>query len=848
MFISDIKWVIPAAIMSSDRLLNADMETPSARLHSENIHKSLLERAIFDFQSYTHTLLRNEDVEYAVSEWLNVQGNVDLIDCLNTLFNHFLKWKGDRLEVKHELLEEWLSFCSLADPTWVIAIGYHNFIRQGVLSVTEVIYIVSNNQCPVALPKATSNTHIADNHIHLGGHGNTALSMLNFAVYLHKRPEINKINWPRRPENTLFESDKLSKNHLPLLMNKLAEYLGKNIFGDSPSANKHQQTWDSLDSYILSGSLLADMKRTSFDTTAQKLLASSHLQQQQSASRWILFCVGILEPIKDNRPDYQRILDCFIRTSNVLRNYMIVSGVGLGQFVEYFGFDHRKPKTTAQDSGLEHKSHGIQYDNSSLTMREFRISPDDIVVNEGEYGFKLKPTSLMNLTNMIHENNLEKNSHFVVHFNRTYPNKDSMFDKHLNMFRNELKQQVEKIQQFASSVTYSDIQLSHAQDCIDLRKLVRGYDVAGNENQLPIEIFSPALRVLRSAKHTTNGIFGKRLPEPFLTIHAGEDFSHIVSGLRAIDESIEFCKFTEGDRIGHGLALGVNVQHWAERQRRAYLTVGEHLDNLVWCHHQALSLIQFNHTFQSVLSLLEHKIRHWSSYLYDGENYTPNDLYQSWMLRRNCPNQLNMALRDDDSQWLDWIPDIEFLKKQPKSVAKKLWDLYLNSGHLDSTSKRNDVLSINCSIDDSVIPSSHAKKLFDSLSKAELDLYQAIQDLLMERYSSKGIILEACPTSNIYIGRFQKYHEHPIFRWNPPNQEWLQDGGKFNRFGIRKGAIPVCINTDDSGLMPTTIDNEHRVIKLAAIKHYNVGTCMAEEWISGIRKKGVDIFQHNHLK
>lgn len=848
MFILDIKWTIPAAIMSSDRLLNEDIKTLNAQSYSKEKYTTLLQRAVFDFQPYTHTLLRNEDVEYAIGEWLNEDQCVDLFDCLNNLYQHFLIWKGNRFEVKAEYLEEWLSFCSLADPIWVIAVGYQYLIRQKILSTAEVIELVSVYQCPLALPKASSNNYIADNHIHLGGHGSTALSMLNFAVYLNKKPENNKINWPRRLENTLFESDKLCKSHLPLLMNKLAEALGESIFSDGSITKKDPLTWQSLDVCSLKESLLTNFKRSSFDTPTQKILAASHLRQhQQSANRWLLFCIGLLDPTKREEACYQITLDGFIRTSNILRNYMIVSGVGLGQFVEYFGFDYRKPKITTKCSGLEHKSHGFKYDNSPLTMREFRISPDDIVVKSDEHGFLLIPTSLKQLANMIYENDIASNSHFVVHFNRTYPNNKSKLDKHLHFFRHELKQQVDKLEQFSASVTYSDYELNESPNNIDLRKLIRGYDVAGNENQLPVEVFAPTLRVLRAAKYTSNGVFSKRLPLPFLTIHAGEDFSHIASGLRAIDESIEFCEFTEGDRIGHGLALGVNVQHWAARQQRVYLTVGEHLDNLVWCHHQALSLIQVNHTFQSALSLLEHKIRHWSSYLYGEVNYTPNDLYRSWLLRRNCPNQLTLALRDGNSEWIDWVPDIKFLKKQPASFAKKLWDLYLNSGELDSTSKRNDVISINCSIDDSTVLSSYNNKLSDSLSETEIDLYQAIQDLLMERYSNKGIILEACPTSNLYIGRFQQYHEHPIFRWNPPNPDWLKSGEKFNRFGLRKGAVSVCINTDDSGLMPTTIDNEHRVIKLAAIKHYGVGACMAEEWITRIRQKGVDIFKNNHL-
>lgn len=850
MFISDIKYVVPAAIMSSDRLLDEDIKLLSGQVFMKEEHRTLLQRAVFDFQPYTHTILRNEDVEYAVEERIGNDDNyIDLLGCLNKLHHHFLSWKGNRFEVKNEHLEEWLSLCSLVDPTWIIAEGYLDFSKNDILSTAEIIEIVSENQCPVALPKASQYEYTADNHIHLGGHGNTALSMLNFAVYLNSKPNDNEIIWPRRLENTLFESNNLSKNNLPLLMNKLAKSLGDHIFMGVSPISGYQCSWDSLDTYILDDSLLTELNKTSLETPAQQLLASSHLKKSYGSNRWLLFCIGLLEPSKKRNPCYQVTLDCFIRTSNVLRNYMVVSGVGLGQFVEYFGFDHRKPKITSRCSNLEHKSHGIKYDHSPSTMREFRISPDDIVVKNDHHGFQLLPTSLENLANMIFDDDATSNSHFVIHFNRSYPDKDKKLDNQLYHFREELKQQVDKIKQFMGSVSYSDVALKNVhQSNIDLRKLVRGYDVAGNENQLPIEIFAPTLRTLRAAKHVSgSGVFGKRLPQPFLTIHSGEDFSHIVSGLRAIDEAIEFCNFTDGDRIGHGLALGVDVKAWAERQRRAYLTVGEHLDNLVWCHHQALSLIQVNHNFQPVLSLLEHKIRDWGAYLYGDVNYSPNDFYQAWLLRRNCPNHLSLALRDGNCEWSDWVPDIQFLKLQPTSRAKRLWIEYLNSGELDSTSKRNNIISIGCLPKNNVAPEICSNSLSDNISLVEIELYQAIQDLLMERYNDKGIVLEACPTSNIYIGRFQHYHEHPIFRWNPPNPDWLIPGEKFNRFGVRKGPISVCINTDDSGLMPTTIDNEHRVIKLTSVKYYNINNCMADEWISRIRKKGVNIFINNHL-
>ena len=181
-----------------------------------------------------------------------------------------------------------------------------------------------------------------------------------------------------------------------------------------------------------------------------------------------------------------------------------------------------------------------------------------------------------------------------------------------------------------------------------------------------------------------------------------------------------------------------------------------------------------------------------------------------------------------------------------------MWQKYIFASEFDSNKKfhadRKKTVVIHCIRRQLEEPFGVDEGIhYDSVSAAELDLYEAIQDLQMEKYAAQEIIIEACPTSNIYIGRFQYYHEHPIFRWNPPEQDWLKDGGKFNRFGLRRGSVTVCVNTDDAALMPTTIQNEHRVLHKAAIEHYEVGINKAEDWIERIRCKGVDIFRSNHL-
>lgn len=183
-------------------------------------------------------------------------------------------------------------------------------------------------------------------------------------------------------------------------------------------------------------------------------------------------------------------------------------------------------------------------------------------------------------------------------------------------------------------------------------------------------------------------------------------------------------------------------------------------------------------------------------------------------------------------------------------MAYTLWQRYLNIEKRDGKYIKNRVkpVLVSCSPILNYEPFKVEQgRFYDSVSQLELDLYEAIQDLQMEIYAKKGVLIEACPTSNIYIGRFEQYFEHPIFRWDPPEQDWIKQDGKYNRFGLRNGAISVCVNTDDAAIMPTTIANEHRVLQKAAIEHYEVGVNKAEDWIERIRKRGIEIFKSNHL-
>src|SRR5207253_1199797 len=54
-----------------------------------------------------------------------------------------------------------------------------------------------------------------------------------------------------------------------------------------------------------------------------------------------------------------------------------------------------------------------------------------------------------------------------------------------------------------------------------------------------------------------------------LTVHVGEDFQWLTSGLRAVAEPIHWGLLRRGDRIGHGIALTLDPDEWWRRRKGA---------------------------------------------------------------------------------------------------------------------------------------------------------------------------------------------------------------------------------------------------------------------------------------
>lgn len=379
--------------------------------------------------------------------------------------------------------------------------------------------------------------------------------------------------------------------------------------------------------------------------------------------------------------------------------------------------------------------------------------------------------------------------------------------------RNEVKQQSLAITSLRNSNYF----------CV---KRILGIDACANEVGCRPEVFAQAFRYLRNhslSQHYKPIIENDFVPQLKCTYHVGEDFLDIVDGLRAIDEVLYFLQFTQGDRLGHALALGVDVREWYNfKKYTLVLPMQDMLDNIVWL----LSKIR------------EYNIENASNLVYELQNtyyrlfsdiYTDSDAadyeiyYDAWKLRGDNPY---CYLFDDiDKKSLSLWDNFNFnnIDKQINYIRKNksARDLY-NKYHFDPEIKRKGT-----------------KQYEFKVPQNYVNVVEKVQKELMKIVSCKGIGIETNPSSNYLIGTFKRYDKHPILKFF--NLGLTADSEKIKECP----QLFVSINTDDQGVFDTYLENEYALMAIALEKAkdsngeliYN--SSMIYEWLDNIRQMGL---------
>ncbi|MDR2918807.1 MAG: hypothetical protein LBV72_05530 [Tannerella sp.] len=329
----------------------------------------------------------------------------------------------------------------------------------------------------------------------------------------------------------------------------------------------------------------------------------------------------------------------------------------------------------------------------------------------------------------------------------------------------------------------------------DLMKDVVGVDAASSEFDAPPEVFAPSFRYLR------------RKGFRHFTYHAGEDFFHIISGLRAIYEAIEFNDLSNGDRIGHATATGICPNVWIRNVgNKLFIRQGDYLDDLLFTYHLIIS--KDDDLLKGKIPFLVNRIQELSYRIYR-KSYSLGIMESTWLSRRFCPFLLFAGLKED-AEILETFDDDEWcdIKKEiPDSCHDERVEL-LRKYHSDACRKEyNKIIEI---------------KTEEFYNPEEL---RQLQLLTLALLHEKEIVIETLPTSNVRIGHHYNFDTYHLWNW----LKWEKEG---------KAIPPIVVGTDDTGIFATNIYNEYANIYCNLVTSNKVSHNEAMRIIENLDKNG----------
>ena len=323
---------------------------------------------------------------------------------------------------------------------------------------------------------------------------------------------------------------------------------------------------------------------------------------------------------------------------------------------------------------------------------------------------------------------------------------------------------------------------------------VRAIDICTDELGVPNWVMVPLFERVRHAASAGAAAlqtrFGWAPPPMRATVHAGEDFVHLLTGLRHVDEALDQLALREGDRIGHGVALGIEPQSWVRRAGRIAMALEDRLLDLVWewswYGEQGIAPIGGRGVF------LTHELARLSDVLFG----RPIDPYHLVLLRRDLCDA--WRLRDVG------FPDGPHPASLP-NVRSEILVRYLTDRALFERGRR--VIWID--------PTREA----DALAKLQADL--------RGKLGNRGITVEVNPVSNLLIGDLGDLTSHPLWRLRPPRG----DGDA--------PPVSICVGSDDPIVFASHLRHEYQFLA-DALTLAGLSDEEARQWVDRTRACGLE--------
>ena len=366
-------------------------------------------------------------------------------------------------------------------------------------------------------------------------------------------------------------------------------------------------------------------------------------------------------------------------------------------------------------------------------------------------------------------------------------NKNSTYKKlHYGENRKEYIEQIETLKKVMENID-------------EASKLIVGIDAASSEVSTDPWVLTPVYLKARDSNDKIIGKNNKRINSLKFTYHVGEEFRHLITGVRHIDEVIEHMKYLSGDRIGHGIALGVEVEKWKVDNPVIMLTQVELLENYLW-----IWGLYRNDYINSKLDInyLEKKIVKISKDIFGHNKFLIFDLWEAYNRK--------------------FSENFDILSKTNECY----FDQNLKNNNIkDESDVEKIILAYNCS----KILKKMNKITSLKIDEFEVSLIKFSQKYVLSKIMRKGIIVETNPTSNSVIGEINEILEQHIIKLN----------NRYNRNVVEDNSVIVTINSDDPSVFNTNLSAEYAYVYYSLLeKGYSKLDIL--EWIDKIRINGMN--------
>jgi hypothetical protein len=347
------------------------------------------------------------------------------------------------------------------------------------------------------------------------------------------------------------------------------------------------------------------------------------------------------------------------------------------------------------------------------------------------------------------------------------------------------------------------------------RKYIKGLDAAANELHASPEVFAPIFRYIKrhyadAVLHDFNIKEVDFVPSQdmnlYMTYHAGEDFIHILSGIRMVYEAITFLDMPPKSRIGHATALGIKPKRWRDRIGFTLeIKRGEWLDNLILFY----SFLSKNSQFTALANQVKEQIHLHYCEIYGPKIASEHVLFLAYQMRKLDP-EIALGYRQYCHN-LNVLDHIEYDKNKllnGLTISKSLWleaEIEFQKYHSPQFyDNYNDLVTVDLN-----------KEWDEGLFEFQQELIKVL--------NNKEIAIETMPSSNVRISYYEHYREHHIFNWFHPTES----------VNCKTETPYLVLASDDPGIFANNLRSEFIHLYEAALE--NGATIQeTEKWLTSL--------------